>query len=133
MRYRNPQQNRRLHQLLQQLGIDEEQKLDMVSSYTNGRTTSSSQMYWHECQNLINFLNAQASGKADVADRKRKRVISQMRQAGYVTATGKADMRAIEAWVLKTFKKPFNSLSTGELSKVIVASENVKKHYLSKL
>lgn len=133
MRYRNPTQNRIFHMLINDLGLDEEQKQEMVLSYTDNRTSSSSQMYWHECQNLINFLNAQKSGKMNVADRKRKRVIAQMRQAGYVLPNGKADMTAIENWVAKMFKHPFNSISSEKLSKVIVAAEKVKDHYLSKL
>lgn len=133
MRYRNPQQNNILHMLITQLGIDEEQKLDLISQYTSGRTTSSSKMYWNECQNLINFLNAQRGSVVNLADRKRKRVIAQMRQAGYVLENGKADMKTIEKWVETHFKQPFNAISSKDLSKVIVAAEKVKKHYLSKL
>lgn len=132
MRYRNPKQNSIFHMLITELGIDAEAKAEMVYDYTDGRTSSSSEMSEHEMQILINFLKVQKHTDTNIADRKRKRVISQMIQAGYVN-NGKADMKAIESWGLKVFKKPFNSLSIKELSKVITAAENVKKHYLSKL
>ncbi|CAN5309619.1 hypothetical protein BH09BAC1_BH09BAC1_14330 [soil metagenome] len=53
---RNNEQNRRLHQLIGALRIDAEMKGQLVYEFTNGRTSSSSEMEATECRYLISHL-----------------------------------------------------------------------------
>ena len=133
---RTPDQNVRLHTLLHRLGLDLDAKEDLVSQYTDGRTVRSSEMNTYECDALIRALAKRTTptGKELILDRKRKRVIAHLTQAGLQLPDGRPDMGAIHAWVEKQkFKKRFNKLTDGELSKLIYASRKVLDHHLSKV
>lgn len=125
-------QNNQLHALLMQHGLDLSQKEDLVHQYTHGRTTRSSKMHIHECQKLIDALRGQ--NHPDLLDRKRKRVIAHLAEAGYITPDGRPDMPAIYAWARRQkHKKNMNRLTSRQLSELIVAADGVKNHYLSKV
>ncbi len=131
---RTPHQNIELHVLLMKLGIDLDQKEELVSQYTNHRTVRSSKMNKDECQKLINALRAQADPNFELLDRKRKRVISHLIEAGFVTATNRADMKSIHAWVKRQkHKKHLNDLDSRQLSELIVAAKGVRDHFLKKV
>lgn len=122
---RTKEQNKQLHLLLGNLGLMDS-KAWLVSEYTNGRTERSSEMSVGEAAELIKALN-------DAGDRKRKRVISHLAEAGYVK-NGRPDMEAINKWVLQQkFKKPLNAHSDSELSSLIYAASKVKDHFLKKV
>lgn len=130
---RTKEQNKQLHTLLCKLKIDLDTKEDLVAIYTNERTKRSSEMYRSECALLIYDLQKKftPSQKELLLDQKRKRVISHLAQAGYVTPAGRPDMVAISAWVEKQkFKKRFNDHTAAELSILIYASRQVLKHQL---
>lgn len=126
---RTPEQNIQLHTLLTRLGIDLEGKEDLVSQYTQGRTTSSREMNVEECQALINELNRHTA--PDLLDTKRKRVIAHLAEAGYLTPEGKPDMVGIYGWVRRQkYKLEFNSLNSYQLSELIHAADRVRTHFL---
>lgn len=125
MELRTKEQNKQLHMLLGNLGLMDS-KAWLVSEYTDGRTEKSSEMTKQEATELIRALN-------DKGDRKRKRVISHLAEAGYVI-NGRPDMEAINKWVLQQkFKKPLNAHTDSELSLLIYAASKVKEHFLSKV
>lgn len=127
---RNQQQNRALHLLITQAGLDADTKAEMVLSYTEGCTCSSAEMTLQECNELIRSLRKMIP---DVLDKKRKRVIANLAEAGFVK-NGKPDMMGINRWVLQqAFKKRLNDHNSEELSKLIYASEQVLKHFLNKI
>lgn len=128
MALRTQVHNRQLHAILNKQGIDAEAKAELVLDFTNGRTHRSSQMTDEECLNLIRSLNAPVR---DELDKKRKRVISHLKGAGYILGDGRADMTAINQWVQKQkFKKPLNKHTSSELSTLIYAAEQVLDLYL---
>jgi hypothetical protein len=102
-------------------------KDELVHEFTNGRTTRLSEMYETEAINLNKYLKGEFS---DVLDRKRKRVIAQCRECGWVLPGDKADMPRIEKWIYETFEINFNDMDAQDLSKAIVAAENMKRGYL---
>ncbi|MEZ5195086.1 MAG: hypothetical protein R2764_01405 [Bacteroidales bacterium] len=125
MELRTKEQNKQIHMLLGNLGLMDS-KSWLVEEYTHGRTDRSSEMTRQEATELIRALN-------DVNDRKRKRVISHLAEAGYVK-NGRPDMDAINKWVIQQkFKKPLNAHSDSELSSLIYAASKVKDHFLSKV
>jgi hypothetical protein len=128
---RTQKQNKILHMLISKIGMPEDAKREMIISFTNGRTANSSEMNYHECQSMINTIK---SIFQDEADKKRKKVISNLLQAGFTTPEGKADMHRINAWCRnQAFKKDLNGHSMLELSKLIYAAEKVKAHSLGKI
>jgi hypothetical protein len=130
MNIRTESQNKALHLLLGKVGIDQDTKADMVFNYTDGRTMHSAEMTCMECDALIRALRKMIP---DIMDKKRKRVIANMAEAGFIR-NGKPDMFAINEWVLKQgLKKPLNDHSSAELSKLIYASDQVRIHFLNKI
>lgn len=123
-------QNNRLHALLHQLGIDLDTKEVLIDQFTNGRTVRSSEMTRNECQALIKELEVRVGSEAD-RDKKRKRVIAQLAEAGYITKDARPDMPRIYEWVRRQkHKKHLNAHTSDELSGLIYAAEQVKNHYL---
>lgn len=94
---RNKEQNKQLYALLNKLGIDTETRHEIVYTYTQGRTSSSSEMSVTECQAMINDLR-QRSPNDTAADQMRKKIISLFIKQGYTLPNGKADMDAINVW-----------------------------------
>ena len=130
-------QNKQLHGLLNRLGIDSEQKAELVALHTGNRTTSSAAMSYRECQALISALRDSERDltrkDAQERDTKRKRVISHLKEAGYTLPDGRADMPAIYAWVREQkHKKEFNAHTSQELSTLIFAASRVRDHFLTK-
>lgn len=118
---------------MKRLAITADEKEQLVHLHTDGRTTRSSQMTVKEADALIYNLRFFMSDEL-VRDRKRKRVIAVMKEAGYRHADGRADMDAIHDWVMKQkFKKHMNAHTINELSSLIYAAEQVRDHYLAKV
>lgn len=137
MRYRNPAQNRQLHMLINRLGIDDYTKMDMVSRYTQGRTTSSSQMYWHECQNLIGFLKAQdkRSSASNPANTMRRKILYYFHQMGWELENGQVNMSDVESWMRSKsyLNKSINSYTAAELPKLVSQVYSMYKSHLNKV
>lgn len=140
---RTKQQNKALYSLISKLGIDDETKQGLVMQYTKGRTKRSSEMFQHECHQLIEALRAKLPGQTPrqafvprnkleaKKERQRKRIISHLKEAGYTLPCGRADMHAINLWVEKQkFKKTLNQHTTAELSQLIYAAGKVRDHFL---
>lgn len=136
-----PNQIKRIYALLGKLNL-KHRKEDMVLGATKGRTKSTRAMSEMEADALIDSLDKLAKqklqpstathspSKSDILDRKRKRVIAQMCQAGYITKSGRADMPRIEEWVMKQkHKTAFNALTSQQLSELITAAEGVARHF----
>lgn len=137
MAYINPNQNRLIHALLNELGM-REQKAALVLVHTNGRTDKSSEMGVEEAQSLINTLNAKKSTivwtkakeiSEKSADRQRKKVLAICYQLGW-TIDGKLDWDKINAFCEKrgTLKKKLNEYTATELPKLISQFEKLKQY-----
>jgi hypothetical protein len=126
-----PQQLKQLHTLLSKLGLVAYKQDMMDWACIDGRyPTSSKELYETEAQVIIDELM-----KRDIkADKMRKKVIANCRQAG-MSINGKADMDRINAWVLKYghAKKELNKYTWAELPNLINQSEALLKHYLKRV
>lgn len=139
---RTPSQNKQLHALCGKLNISSEQKADLVYSYTNGRETSSAEMFIPEAQALINALNH--IGRTSIKEQKptkprpvkdaennmRRKILSICHEMKW-TDKGHLDWTRINAWLLKYgyLKKPLNDYTASELPKLITQFEELLKHY----
>jgi len=134
---RTAQQNRILHSLLSELSISNENKENMVFSYTGGRTEHSSEMTQAECQAMINELERMA-GKAKERQNKlkqtlRRNIFKLMYDLGYLNATMSSaeKLAVINRWTYKMLHidKHLNYLSIDELRKVINQLQAVRRNY----
>lgn len=130
--FRNKDQNIRLHALIGKLMIEAEEKEELVYRHTGGRETSTKRMLIHECQALINELQARANRIPRTpdemkADAQRKKMFAIARSLGWTT-NGKVDKR-LTGWILKYgyLKKPLNDYTLAELPKLITQFEYVLK------
>lgn len=128
----------RMHTLLTALNMDEYKHTLMNSFSSDGRdVTSSKQLYYDEAYDIIKYLSdLQRNTDPDfiTCDVQRKKIISCFRQMGYVKGE-KADMKRIEAWVLKSgFKhEPLNSYTKAELPTLVSVVEKMLKAHLNKV
>ncbi len=136
---RTPQQNKLLHSLLKELGIDKDIKEDLVLQFSNGKTDRSSHMTKEECQALIDHLqyriNTKRAIKHERKDKMRKKIIALFVKMGYTTPDGKIDMKRIYDWVNKYgyLKKPLNHYSEKELPHLVTQAEKVYHSFIQKV
>ncbi len=137
-------QNKRLYQLLNQLGIDEEMKADLVYDFTYGRTDKSSEMEYRECNNLIGKLDEQIqtikTRKAnkritnDRLQKMRRNIFKLMYDIGQIDVSMSTNEKllVINNWIEKKQKlnKHLNQLSFEELSKFINQLQAVRRNYV---
>lgn len=138
--YRNQSQNKRLHQLIGELNIDNEQKEELVYQYTNGREKSSAKMLMNECQSLINYLDLikkgntpkqQESKEITPAQRMRRKILSICHEMGW-KQNGAIDWDRLNGWLSKSgyLKKDLNDYTEAELPKLVTQFEQLlKSHY----
>ncbi|MBA3900976.1 MAG: hypothetical protein H0X62_12350 [Bacteroidetes bacterium] len=103
-------------------------KEEVVSEYTEGRTESLNNMQPNEWNHMISSMNMQLRNSSELfleLDKKRKKVIANMKLCGY-------SVDETKIWAAKQRKMPFNQLTSSELSELIYASGKVKDHFLSK-
>jgi hypothetical protein len=134
MTVRTLQQNNIMFSIFKKLGIEKEERQALALQYSNNRTDSTKMLFKHEAEALINDLNKQTG--ADVADRMRKKIISQAKLMGWIIpGTNKADMDHINAWCINygQFKKKLNEHSLQELPKLVSQFERAYKSYLKNL
>lgn len=140
--YRNKAQNSRLHQLLGELNISDEQKQDFVYQYTNGRETSTSKMLVPECQSLINYLvvlkqqkgmNKQRKPEQTPAQKMRRKILSICHEMGW-KQNGAIDWDRLNGWLLKSgyLKKQLNDYTEQELPKLVTQFDQLLKSYYAK-
>jgi hypothetical protein len=122
---------KRIFYLLGQLGKTSHRD-DMISEVTNGRVWSTKDMTDQEAQDFIARLEQMLSNKTqpkpepkadDPANKMRRKVISKCIEMRAITADGKADMEWIYKFIKTKFKKGLNTMSMGELGKVISVLE----------
>ena len=140
---RTVSQNRQLHALISALSIDAEIKQDLVYQFTNSRETRSSLMTDHECQRLINHLNAlkkqkEASSQArneafknNTPENKMRRKIMSICHEMKWTKDGKLDWTRINEFLLNRsyLKKGLDKYTKAELPKLITQFENILRTY----
>jgi len=140
---RTTTQNRRLHQLLSALGINEDTKMSLVHDFTQGRTASSAEMLYNECANLIGTLEiewrktkqqkAAESKYQAVENGLRSTVFSLMYQLGYIdnAETTKRKIYVINGWIKKKMgsDKTLNELGIDELNRLITQLQTVNRTY----
>lgn len=152
MKTRTSSQNKRLHQLLNELRIKGE-KETLVAAHTQGRTTSSREMYDYEAAQLISTLTVEKmkrDGKllpaSQVpepkektpnewvkAQKMRRKMCSLAHTILWKDHLGKADIKRINNWCIKNgkYKKALNEHSYKELIQLVSQFETMVKRILT--
>ncbi len=140
----SPPQNRRLHQLLPQAGIDAIDKKALVKEFSNGRTESSRELLMNEAQLLIRHLEASlgliatapTAEQDEASDLMRRKILSLAHEMRWeIPATGKVDMGRVNGWCqARGFgKKVLNDYSHAELTKLLSQFKIMYSKYLKEL
>lgn len=134
-----PAVNRHLHAELNRTGLLE-QKANLISGITNGRTESSREMTNLEANELIRWLKTQPNAKPvdPRCEKMRRKIISLAWQMNWTTKTNgqvKADIKRLNAWCEKSsyLHKPLNDYQYAELPKLVSQFEAVYESYLQAL
>lgn len=141
-------QNKIIHAELNKAGLMS-RKADIIASFTQGRTSHSSEMNVDEARVLIGWLrnrNLQGSSACKVGqnlqgyqpkpgDKMRKRLISMAYELHWASpGDWKAAISALDKFLTSPksiFKKPLNKHSVTELTKVVTQMEQIYKKHLS--
>lgn len=113
----------------------EENKADLVASFSGGRCTSSKDLYSEEANALITHLRSQDPDEI-AADKMRKKMISLAHEAGYrIPGTKKVDMKRLDEWCKKYgyLHKSLDNYTLKELPLLITQFEKVKDGVLNSL
>lgn len=137
----NPAQNRRLHQLINQLGLQDD-KAGLVHHFTAKRYTSTKDMAEHQAQALIDYLAglvpptaSPTAPPADAANRMRRKVFAIGRAIGWLSGETPADLAMNRAKLDQflcargVYKKPLNQYTAAELPKLVSQFEQIQRHY----
>ncbi len=117
-----PNKRKALFRILSELGLKtEEDRHNLISGFTNGRTTSTKDLSDWEAESLIKHLES-ADYKA--CDKMRKKIISMAIEMGWIVMRNNkpsGDMNAIEQWCLNRsyLKKGLNEYTYKELPKLV--------------
>lgn len=130
----NHTNRKRLFAVLATIGMrEEEDRHQLVYSFTKGRTRSTSDLSDYEAEQLINELE---SKKYQGANKMRRKIISMAYEmkwgAPYTEESRKEAVRSIDAWCMKSgyIKKPLNDFTYDELPKLVTQFQEVYKSYL---
>ncbi len=133
-------QNKRLHALITKRGIGDETKAEMVFNLTKGRTDSTAELTYYECNTLIRNLenvsannNAQRRFLEQIKQKQRRTVFAIMYQIGFIDNTMTMDFRkfVIEQWIINhtRFEGTLNDLNSAQLGSLINQLRAVNRNY----
>lgn len=137
---RTLQTNKKLYALIAQLGIDNDTKIDMVLSMSNGRTEHSSELSESEAQRLIDILESNIGKEqrklAELSQQLRRNVFKLMYDIGLINSNMEANekLEYINNWINGKLKlnKDLNALTFDELTSLIKQLQAVRRNYVQK-
>ncbi|WP_400192796.1 hypothetical protein [Hymenobacter sp. B81] len=140
MQYITLPQNKRLHQLINQLGLKDEKEA-LVREFSGIGATSSKQLLTQEAMRLIKHLedcaaNPEASQeRAMRADKMRNKILSLAHEMRWELDGGRVDMKRVNEWCqARGFgKKDLNQYTYDELTKLVSQFKIVYTKYLTEL
>lgn len=122
-------QNARMHILLGKLKLDTEQRHELASQFSQGRTSSTRELTAIEANNLIHQLELQARMGTDEGKlyNMRRKVFSLAHQLGWETPDGKVDRARLDGFCEKrgVAHKPLMQHTVRELAALVTQLQNV--------
>ena len=132
--------NKKLHALLNELGITPENKELLVLSFTNNRTIHSSEMTETEARYMIQKLQKDAKSpkmtESQFKQTLRRNVFKLMYDIGLINANMQTSEKVafINNWIKNKLKleNELNALSVDELTRLINQLQAVRRNYMAK-
>lgn len=126
---RNTEQNARFHKLVALWGLTTEEKAELVKDVSEGRCTSSKDLFRFEMEEAIKRLEAR---KIDSINRMRAKANHIARDTGMIKVTGKhQDFSGLNTFIRNKFHVDNLFLvPTERLPDLITSLEKVKEHSL---
>lgn len=127
----NPNQLKAIHALLGINGLRDE-KQNIVSAFTGGRTTHVSEMSSAEAAALIGHLKSLNNTEAG-ATRMRNKILSMAHEMNWrIEGTKRVSMQHVNNWCTSRsyLKKPLDNYTYNELPKLVSQFEEVYKSHL---
>lgn len=131
-------QLRKINVMISQRKIDAETKASMVFGFSNGRATSTKDLFAEEAILMIKHLEA-TDPNQPAAEKMRKKLLHMAHSMGWQIKKGDnkivVDMERVDRWC-KTYgygKKSLNNYSYKELPKLLTQFESVYKKIIHKL
>jgi len=126
---RTADQNIRFHKLINLLGIDMEEKAELVYEVSNGETRSSAGLDYNEMSRLISHLQNKANAikQDEPANKMRRKICSMFHELRYELPSGILDYARINEWMLKFSyqHKLLNAYTIEELPRLVSQVENM--------
>lgn len=127
---RTLEQNKKLHVVLAQLGLnDRETKQELASQYSRGRTERTSELTEAEFGQMLSNLCKQPTDWQRTPENKaRRRVLCLAHQLEWETDNGDVDMAVLDAWLTSPrskVKKSLNDQTLAELGTTIFQLEQI--------
>lgn len=130
----SPTQIKAIYALLGQYHLRDE-KENIVSAFTGGRTHSVRAMKPNEATALIGHLKSM-DGEEKSNDKMRNKILSMCHDMNWtIPGTGKVDMAHLNNWCMASgyLKKKLDSYTHSELPALVTQFEHVYKHHLTKV
>ena len=122
-----------IHMLLNQLGMaDSDTKAGFAHTYSNGRTTHTSELEQDEVKALIDFLKRETNLPESSKSKMTRKILSMAHEMRWELPSGKVDMKRVDDWCVKYgYKhKPLDEHTEGELSLIVTQFERMYKDFL---
>lgn len=132
MNYANANQIRIIRSIIAIHGLEKE---DVIYHASDGRTTSTRELYWHEADALIIGLNGKRNQtpSGDAENKMRRKIISFCHEMHMTKAPGKIDMVQVDELVCKfghLKPKSLNQYKGKDLQTLVYVIQRIKDNYL---
>ncbi len=131
---RTPEQNKKLHTLLNLLNIDVDLKQELVRQFTNQRSISSKDLTVPECASLISYLERISGNEMErtrvVLAKMRFGLYFKLRDKGYLPSVASSEaMQKLDNFCIKVWNTPATNMNETRLASLlgIVRKWNQKK------
>jgi hypothetical protein len=125
------EQIKKARTLMAKAGLTEENKEDLVYSFTDGRTVSLRAMDYAETQDFFKHLEALTGQPPSEADKQKRKILSLAHEMKWhLPGTRKVDVSRVNEWCQDKFSYPLDDLNYLNLNKAVTAFSAVHVSYL---
>ncbi|QTE37208.1 hypothetical protein J3L18_29575 [Mucilaginibacter gossypii] len=125
------EQIKKARTLIAKAGLTEENKKDLVYSFSNGATESLTAMGYEDAQALFTHLEQLVGQPPSEADKMKRKILSLAHEMHWeLPGTTKVDMARVDNWCETMYSAPLDGLYYLDLVKAVSAFNQVYLKYL---
>lgn len=127
-----PKQRSMIGFLINRLGLEMEDKEDLIWVYTDERSTSIRDLSFSEAKQVIQSLTKGVVLPLTPAAKMRRKILSMAHELNWELDNGKIDMDRVNRWCIQYgyLGKPLDQYRTAELPALVFAFENMHRKHL---